>query len=207
MGCVLPAGQGQAPARQAALGAGLPLAAGATTINKMCGSGMKAAMLAHDLLRAGTARRHRRRRHGEHEQRALSARPRARRLPHGPRPHPRPHVSRRPRRRLRQGPAHGHFRRGLRARLSVHARRRRTPSRSPRSSAPNARSRDGAFAGEIAAVSGQGGQDGDASSRPTSSRSRPGPRRSRPSSPPFAKAARSPPPTRARSPTAPPRSS
>ena len=50
MGCVLPAGQGQAPARQASLGAGLPLAAGCTTINKMCGSGMKAAMLAHDVL-------------------------------------------------------------------------------------------------------------------------------------------------------------
>lgn len=55
MGCVLPAGQGQAPARQAALGAGLPLAAGCTTINKMCGSGMKAAMFAHDLLLAGSA--------------------------------------------------------------------------------------------------------------------------------------------------------
>jgi len=51
MGCVLPAGQGQAPARQAALGAGLPLAVGCTTINKMCGSGMKAAMFAHDVLR------------------------------------------------------------------------------------------------------------------------------------------------------------
>jgi acetyl-CoA C-acetyltransferase len=55
MGCVLPAGQGQAPARQASLGAGLPLAAGCTTVNKMCGSGMKAAMLAHDLLTAGSA--------------------------------------------------------------------------------------------------------------------------------------------------------
>jgi acetyl-CoA C-acetyltransferase len=54
MGCVLPAGQGQAPARQAALGAGLPLATGCTTVNKMCGSGMKAVMLAHDLLRAGS---------------------------------------------------------------------------------------------------------------------------------------------------------
>jgi len=54
-GCVLPAGQGQAPARQAALGAGLPYASGATTVNKMCGSGMKAAMLAHDLIRAGSA--------------------------------------------------------------------------------------------------------------------------------------------------------
>ncbi len=56
MGCVLPAGQGQAPARQASLGAGLPLATGCTTINKMCGSGMKAAMFAHDLLVAGTNR-------------------------------------------------------------------------------------------------------------------------------------------------------
>jgi len=55
MGCVLPAGQGQAPARQASIGAGLPLATGATTVNKMCGSGMKAAMLAHDLILAGSA--------------------------------------------------------------------------------------------------------------------------------------------------------
>ncbi len=54
-GCVLPAGQGQAPARQAAIGAGLPFSAGATTVNKMCGSGMKATMLAHDLLVAGSA--------------------------------------------------------------------------------------------------------------------------------------------------------
>ncbi len=54
MGCVLPAGQGQAPARQAALAAGLPLSVGCTTVNKMCGSAMKAAMLAHDLLAAGT---------------------------------------------------------------------------------------------------------------------------------------------------------
>jgi acetyl-CoA C-acetyltransferase len=54
MGNVLPAGQGQAPARQASLKAGVPLATGCTTINKMCGSAMKAAMLAHDLLVAGT---------------------------------------------------------------------------------------------------------------------------------------------------------
>jgi acetyl-CoA C-acetyltransferase len=54
MGCVLPAGQGQAPARQASLGAGLPLDAGCTTINKMCGSGMQAAMFAHDQLLAGS---------------------------------------------------------------------------------------------------------------------------------------------------------
>lgn len=54
-GCVLPAGQGQAPARQAAIGAGLPFATGASTVNKMCGSGMKAVMLAHDLIAAGSA--------------------------------------------------------------------------------------------------------------------------------------------------------
>jgi acetyl-CoA C-acetyltransferase len=54
MGNVLAAGIGQAPARQASLGAGLPLSTGCTTINKVCGSGMKAAMLAHDLLQAGT---------------------------------------------------------------------------------------------------------------------------------------------------------
>jgi len=53
MGCVLPAGQGQAPARQASLGGGLPLSAGCTTVNKMCGSGMKAAMFAHDMLASG----------------------------------------------------------------------------------------------------------------------------------------------------------
>jgi acetyl-CoA C-acetyltransferase len=55
MGCVLPAGLGQAPARQAALGAGIPEGVGCTTINKVCGSGMKAAMLGHDLIRAGSA--------------------------------------------------------------------------------------------------------------------------------------------------------
>src|SRR5512146_2978470 len=55
MGCVLPAGLGQAPARQAALGAGLPKSVEATTVNKMCGSGMQAAILAHDALAAGTA--------------------------------------------------------------------------------------------------------------------------------------------------------
>src|SRR5271166_962426 len=54
MGCVLPAGQGQAPARQAALKAGLPTATACTTVNKMCGSAMEAAMLAHDALVAGS---------------------------------------------------------------------------------------------------------------------------------------------------------
>ena len=55
MGCVLTAGLGQSPARQASLKAGLPLSSGVTTINKVCGSGMKALMLAHDLIKAGTA--------------------------------------------------------------------------------------------------------------------------------------------------------
>ncbi|MCH6484375.1 thiolase family protein [Pseudoxanthomonas sp. LH2527] len=55
MGCVLPANLGQAPARQAARAAGIPDAAGATTINKVCGSGMKAIMLGHDLIKAGSA--------------------------------------------------------------------------------------------------------------------------------------------------------
>jgi acetyl-CoA C-acetyltransferase len=56
MGCVLPAGLKQGPARQAALNAGLPSAAGCTTVNKLCGSGMKAVMLAHDALKAGSNR-------------------------------------------------------------------------------------------------------------------------------------------------------
>jgi acetyl-CoA C-acetyltransferase len=55
MGCVLPAGLGQAPARQAALGAGLPISVACTTLNKVCGSGMKTVMLGHDALKAGSA--------------------------------------------------------------------------------------------------------------------------------------------------------
>ncbi len=55
MGCVLQAGQGQAPARQAAIRAGIPHLVGATTVNKMCGSGMKATMFAHDLIAANSA--------------------------------------------------------------------------------------------------------------------------------------------------------
>jgi len=55
MGCVLPANLGQAPARQASFGAGLPASVGCTTINKVCGSGMKAIMLGHDLIKAGSA--------------------------------------------------------------------------------------------------------------------------------------------------------
>jgi acetyl-CoA C-acetyltransferase len=56
MGCVLPAGLGQAPARQASLAAGIPMGVGCTTINKVCGSGMKAIMLGHDLIKAGSAK-------------------------------------------------------------------------------------------------------------------------------------------------------
>ena len=103
MGCVLPAGQGQAPARQASLGAGLPAGTGCTTINKMCGSGMKAAMFAHDLLISGN---------GnvivaggmESMTNAPYLLPKARaglRMGHGP--GPRPHVLRRPGGRLHEG--------------------------------------------------------------------------------------------------------
>ncbi len=121
-GCVLPAGQGQAPARQAALKAGLPLGAGATTVNKMCGSGMKAAMFAHDLLFAGSA--------DvavaggmESMTNAPYLLPKARagmRMGHGQ--VLRPHVPRRPRGRIRQGPPDGHVRGRLRAGLRVFAR-------------------------------------------------------------------------------------
>ena len=55
MGCVLPAGQGQAPARQASIKAGVPVSVGCMTINKVCGSGMKAAMLGHDAIKAGSS--------------------------------------------------------------------------------------------------------------------------------------------------------
>ena len=55
MGCVLPAGLGQAPARQASIGAGIPASVGCTTVNKMCGSGMKAVMIGYDAIRAGSA--------------------------------------------------------------------------------------------------------------------------------------------------------
>ena len=56
LGCVLPAGLGQAPARQAALGAGIDPGVPCTTVNKVCGSGMKTTMLGHDLVAAGSAR-------------------------------------------------------------------------------------------------------------------------------------------------------
>ena len=91
MGNVLPAGLGQAPARQAALGAGLPRSAEAVTVNKVCGSGMQAAIFAHDMLDRRLGRRDRRRRHGEHVQRAISVEEvplgRAHRPRHGLRPY------------------------------------------------------------------------------------------------------------------------
>ena len=55
MGCVLPAGLGQAPARQASLKAGIPVSVGCMTINKVCGSGLKAVMLGHDAIKAGSS--------------------------------------------------------------------------------------------------------------------------------------------------------
>jgi acetyl-CoA C-acetyltransferase len=120
MGCVLPAGQGQAPARQAALGAGLPLGTGCTTVNKMCGSGMRAAMFAHDMLAAGTndilvAGGM------ESMSNAPYLLPKARggmRLGHGQ--VYRPHVPRRPRRCLSEGPPDGHLRRGVRREVRLH---------------------------------------------------------------------------------------
>src|SRR3954464_14770552 len=108
MGNVLPAGLGQAPARQAALGAGLPRSAEAVTVNKVCGSGMQAAMFAHDMVAAAPAGRGappgggrglgaaaRRRRHGEHAQRAVFVEKIPRRHPHRPRHGLRSHDARR----------------------------------------------------------------------------------------------------------------
>ena len=123
MGNILSAGQGQAqaPARQASIGAGIPDSVGCTTINKMCGSGMKAAMLSHDLITAGAnavmvA--------GGME--SMTKAPylldrRARATAWGWRGEG-PYVPRRPRRRLRQGHADGRIRRGDGAEIPVHAR-------------------------------------------------------------------------------------
>ncbi len=83
-GNCLMAGQGQAPARQALLKGGLPLSTGAVTLSKMCGSGMKATMLAHDLLMAGSAKVMVAGGMGEHDKRALPAAERPEWLPHGP---------------------------------------------------------------------------------------------------------------------------
>ena len=91
-GNVLSAGQGQAPARQAALGAGLPLSATCTTLNKMCGSGMKAAMYAHDMLSCRLCRSDRRGGHGKHVERAIPDAESARRAAYGACGNERSHV-------------------------------------------------------------------------------------------------------------------
>ena len=182
--------------------AGLPLSTGCTTVNKMCGSGMKAAMLANDLLSAGTQRHHGGRRHGEHDQRALSVAEGAHRLPHGPSAGDRPHVSRRPGGRLRQGPADGQFRRGLRDEIRFHARRagplrdrprwsaRRKPTTTARSPGRPCRSPSRPARTSV-------------SSSTTNSRSRPTSTRFRCSSPRFARTAPSLRPIPVRSRTAP----
>ena len=123
MGCVLPAGLGQAPARQAAIGAGLPQSVEATTVNKMCGSGMQAAIMAARRARRRLGRHHRRRRHGEHDQRALPADQAPRRRPHRPRHDLRPACtstgSRTP---MSRGRLMGTFAEETAARLPVHPR-------------------------------------------------------------------------------------
>ena len=73
MGNVVTAGEGQAPARQAAIGGGVPVDIPAVTVNKVCGSGLKAVMLASQAIKAGDGNLYRRGRHGKHEQRALPA--------------------------------------------------------------------------------------------------------------------------------------
>jgi acetyl-CoA C-acetyltransferase len=92
MGNVLSAGVGQAPARQAALGAGMELATPCTTISKVCGSGMKAVMLGHDLIAAGSADIIAAGGHGKHVQRTLSVAAHARRRAPWACPGPGPHV-------------------------------------------------------------------------------------------------------------------
>ena len=178
MGCVLPAGQGQAPARQASLGAGLPLAAGCTTVNKMCGSGMKAAMLAHDLLRAGSAE--------------IVVAGGMESMSNAP------YLLDRARAGYRMG--HGRaldhmFLDGLEdaydkgrlmgtfaedcAEAYQFTREAQDAYALASLERANRAIRDGAFAGEIAPVTREVGQGGDAGRRPTSSRRRPGPTRSR----------------------------
>ena len=120
MGCVLPAGQGQAPARQAGFAAGLPKEVPATTLNKMCGSGMKAVMLAHDALRAGNGSVVVAGGMESMTQRPLPPAEDAGRRAAGARAGAGPHVPRRAGGRLRQGAADGDLRRGLRHRVPVH---------------------------------------------------------------------------------------
>ena len=147
MGNCLMAGQGQAPARQAALGAGLPQSAGAVTLSKMCGSGMRAMMFAHDMLKAESADDRGRRRHGEHDQRAAPG-VRAQGRPLRRRADLRPHGDRRPGGRLRARPRDGRLRRGVRRQVRLHAARRWTSSRSARPSARRRPTRTAASPGK-----------------------------------------------------------
>ena len=122
MGNVLPAGQGQAPARQASIKAGLPLSTGAHDRQQDVRLGDEGRDARARPPRRGHERRHGRGRHGVDEQRAVPAAEGARRLPHGPPERARPHVPRRARGRLRQGPADGDVRRGVRDRVRIHPR-------------------------------------------------------------------------------------
>ena len=151
MGNVVRAGLGQNPARQAAIYAGLPPSVGAMTVNKVCGSGLKAVMLADQAIRLRRGRARRRRRHGEHEPGTLPADEGPRGLPHGQRRARRRHDPRRPLGRLRQQ-AHGHLRRPLRRQVRLHqaaAGRLRRPQPHPR---PQGDRRAGVFAQEIVPV-------------------------------------------------------
>jgi acetyl-CoA C-acetyltransferase len=192
MGCVLPAGLGQAPARQAALGAGLPRSTEATTINKVCGSGMQAAMFAHDMIAAARP---------TSSSRAAWSRCRTP-LPDEEAPLRRPH---RPRHRLRHmmldgledaydaGRAHGHLRRGPPpANISSPGATGRICDREP----PPAHrgDQDGAFDREDHAVTGQEPQGRGSRQPATSSPASPTRRRSPASSLPSPRTAQSPPP-------------
>ena len=100
MGCVLPAGLGQAPARQAAIKAGLPKSVQATTVNKVCGSGMQTVIMGDEALTRRQRRLHHRRRHGVDDQRPVSAQEAPLGRAHRPRHRLRPYVPRRARGRL-----------------------------------------------------------------------------------------------------------
>ena len=167
IGNCLMAGQGQAPARQAALGAGLPDRRGAVTLSKMCGSGMRAMMFAHDMLLAGSAdvmvaggmesmtnAPHLMLR----ERRATATAPRSMLRPHG---------ARRPGRRLRAGPRDGRVRARNASPSTSSRARRRTRFAIARTERAKKANEDGSFDWEIAPVTraGQGRRDGGRSRR------------------------------------------
>ena len=154
----------------------------------------------------GHARGHGGRRHGKHDQRALPDAQGPRRLPHGPRPHLRPHDARRPGRRLPAGPLDGHLRRGLRRQVQVHARAAGRLRHRQRASAPRPPPPIGRLQGRDRAGDGQGPRrrhrDRDRR-RPGQGQARQDPARS--SRPSRRRAAPSPPRRARRSTTAPPR--